>query len=219
MKDEGDVLYRIILHLHPLSFIMDRRITIALVVVLVLLGGYIWLTFLRPDAPPLNPATPEPTLEVFFRLDENDVRAVQVRDLKNNQLTRVVREGELWRMEQPAQGEANPIPISRLLFTLSRMEADRRLTNAGDLASYGLNPPQYQADVEMQDGTVMTLAIGNANPDGDYKYMHKGGDATVYLVDALTGADVIDFVKKPPYTPTPTPTAEPTRTPQPTAAP
>ncbi len=194
------------------SLKMDRRITIILVVVLAVLGGYIWYAFLREDAPPIEPVTPAPTPIAVLEFDDSQAMALQVRDVKNNQTTRVVREGDAWKMEQPAQGQAFAPPIERLLFALAALKAERKIASPTDLAAYGLNPPAYQVQVTMQDGSGYTLALGNQNPDKSYFYAMKNSDAAVYLITASIGEDIQALVTSPPYTPTPAlmPQATPT---------
>lgn len=194
---------------------MDRRITLALVAILVLLGGYIWYTFLRADAQPLTPATPQPTSILFLQLDEGKIQSIQVRDVKSNQTTRVVREGDQWKMEAPAQGPADQGPVRTMVFDLARVEVDRKLAAPGDLAGYGLNPPKYQMDVELQDGTRVTVLLGAQNPDGDYAYVMKNGDSAVYLMDSSLSDQIQEFVTTPPYTPAPVTRAAPQGTPTP----
>lgn len=185
---------------------MDRRITIALLVVLAVLGGYIWYTFLRADAPPITPVTPAPTPLAVLKFDDAHVTALQVRDVKNNQTTRVVRSGDVWKMEQPAQGDAFTPRVERILFDLAALNAERKIQAPSDLAAYGLNPPSYQVQVTLQDGSTYTLVLGNQNPDQNYWYAKKDSDAAVYLINASIGDDIQEFVTKPPYTPTPPPT-------------
>lgn len=192
---------------------MDRRITIALLVVLAVLGGYIWYTFLREDAPPIEPVTPAPTPIAVLEFDDSQATALQVRDVKNNQTTRVVREGDAWKMEQPAQGGAFAPPIERLLFALAALKADRKIASPTDLAGYGLNPPAHQVQVTMPGGAMFTLTLGNQNPDGNYYYAMKDSDAAVYLINSSIGDDIREFVTAPPYTPPPPPMPEATPTP------
>jgi hypothetical protein len=198
---------------------MDRRITLAFIAILLILGGYIWYTFLRSDAPPLTPATPAPTAILFLSLDPNKVQAVEVRDVKNNEGTRVVRDGANWKMEQPKQGEADATRIDDLLFAFGSLEANRKLAAPGDLVGYGLNPPQYQLNLSLQDGSALTIQIGNENPDGAHLYAMKNGDASVYLIDSSHRKQIEEFVTLPPYTPTPSPTPAPSETPEPALTP
>lgn len=192
---------------------MDRRVTIALVAILALLGGYIWFTFLRPDAPPLTPVTPTPAAILFLDLDQTKIQSVQVQDLKTQATTRVVRAAEAWTMQAPAQGIALTGPINSLLFALSHVEANRKLDAPSDLTTYGLNPAQYQLDLTLQDGAPLTVLVGAENPGSEYSYVMKKGDPAVYLIDFALGDQIKEFVTKPPFTPTPAPTRTPEGTP------
>jgi hypothetical protein len=194
---------------------MDRRITIGVVAVLALLGGYIWYTFLRSDAPPVMPVTPEPTPALFLSIESVKVQAVEVRDVKSNAVTRVVRDGEKWKMAQPAQGEAFADPVDELLYGLARIDVDRQLGVQSDLTPFGLNPAAYELRVTLEDSSVVTVSIGNKNPDGNSFYALKGGDGTVYLIRSSIGERIQDLVNTPPYTPTPTVTPTATGTPAP----
>lgn len=198
---------------------MDRRLTIALFAILALLGAYIWYTFLRQDAPPLTPVTPEPEEIVFYSADPNQMQRVQAQDAASGDTTIIVREGDRWRMQAPAQGDAYFVRADALVFDLSRIEADRKLETPGDLTAFGLNPPQYRVIITLTDGTETTLSLGNENPDQNYAYAIKNGDPAVYLVEFSLREDVIEFITSPPYTPTPSPTLEPIGTPAPTTAP
>jgi hypothetical protein len=198
---------------------MNRRITIGLLVVLAALGGYIWYMFGRPDAPPVTPVTPQPTPIAFLNFNDSQATALQVQDVKTKQLTRVVRDGAGWKMEQPAQGPANAPPVENLLFDLAHLNADRKIESPGDLAEYGLNPPAYEITLTLQDGSTRAFQMGNQNPDKNFWYVMQSGDAAVYLIRSTVGDDIQSFITQPPYTPTPLPTDTVTPTPLPGATP
>src|ERR1700682_5574259 len=192
---------------------MDRRITIAFVAILALLGGYIWYTFLRADAPPLTAATPSPTVTVFLNVAEDQVQAVQVQDVKNNKTTRVVRDGTKWKMEQPTQGEANSSSVDEFVFGVTSVDATRKLDAQTDLAPFGLNPPQYQLKFELKTGDPVQVQLGKQNSDATAYYAIKQGDAAIYLISSTTADSIKNFITSPPYTPTPTSTPAPSGTP------
>ncbi len=198
---------------------MDRRITIGVIVVLALLGGYIWYAFLREGAPPTTPVTPEPTAILFLSFEFDKVQTLQVRDVKNNKTTRVTRDGDTWKMEQPAQGEAFLERVEKLVFDLARVTATRKLNPQSDLAQFGLNPAQYETSLTLQDGSAFTILLGNENTGADAFYAMKNGDAAIYLIDTSIGETIQEFVTMPPYTPTPSATPEPIATPQATPTP
>lgn len=193
---------------------MDRRITIALLVVLAALGGYVWYMFLRADAPPVTPVTPAPTPLALLKFDDTTLIALQVQDVKNNRTTRVVRSGDGWNMEQPAQGEAFRPRVERVIYDLSLLNAERKIESPGDLSAFGLEPPAYRVQMNFQDGSTRTLVLGNQNPDGNYSYVMLDADAALYLINASAGEEIEQFTTMPPFTPTPSPT-EPPFTPTP----
>jgi hypothetical protein len=189
------------------------------VVVLALLGGYIWYTFLREGAPPVAPTTPEPTEILFFTVAQDKVQAIQVTDVKNSKITRVVRDGENWKMEQPASGEAYFTRVDDLVFALTRISAERKLAPQTDLTPFGLNPPQYALELTLDDASKISILLGNENPEGNAYYALKNGDSALYLVDSSIGDNIKKFVNEPPYTPTPSPTPNATAPPQATPTP
>lgn len=216
MRDEG---------FHPSSLIphrlfMDRRITIGVVVVLLLLSGYVWYTFLRADAPPTTPTgTPAPTAILFSQVDQSKVQAIEVKDLKNNVVTQLTRSGDTWTMNQPKQGGSDTDRIDQLLLQLAHTTATRKLDAPGDLTQFGLNPPLYQAKLTYQDGSALTINLGTKNTDSSAFYAVKDGDTAVYLIEAAVGTGIQQFVTTPPYTPTPTETPAATEPPAETETP
>lgn len=198
---------------------MDRRITVGVVVILLLFGGYIWYTFLRADAPPQSPVTPQPTAILFMQVEQDKIQSIEVHDTKNNVVTQVTRNGDAWNMTQPKQGSADADRISALLLQLAHTTATRKLDSPGDLTQFGLNPPLYEAKLAYQDGSTVTVDVGIKNTDGSAYYTIKNGDGAVYLVATTVGDDVVQFVTTPPYTPTPTATPAATDTPEATQPP
>lgn len=186
---------------------MDRKVTLGLLVVLLVLGGYIWYNFWRADAPPVTPTTPEPTAILFVELIEDDVTALQVAGQPGQSVVHVTRAGDSWVMDQPLQGPADGSRVNELLFQISRITAERQLAPPSDLAAFGLKPPAAQVTVTLKDGKSSVLQLGRKNPDETSYYMLKSGDTNLYLVRAAVGDTILDLLKSPPYTPTPTATA------------
>ncbi len=189
---------------------MDRRITIALVAVLLVLGGYIWYTFLREDAPPLTPPTPVPTTIPFVEFSDDQVTTVEIRDVKQERVTRVTRAGDVWKMEQPAQGDADPARVSALVYQLAQIVPERQINPSGDLAGYGLNPAAYQVNLTLADGSKINFEVGGQNPGETYYYARKVNETPLYLISSPIVNEIKEFVEMPPYTPTPSPSPSPT---------
>jgi len=183
---------------------MDRRITIVLVVIVALLGGYVWYTFLRADAPPLVQPTPQATAIPFANFDDDELTSIQVHNLKSNQTTRVVRNGAVWKMEQPKEGEAFQPQVNGVAYQVSVIEPDRQFAAAGDLGEYGLNPAAYAVDLALANGSKIHFDIGKQNPNETGYYAKKADDPLIYLLSGPLVSELIKFVDLPPYTPTPT---------------
>lgn len=198
---------------------MDRRVTLFLVVVFLALVGYIWWNFLGRESSGGEAVTPLPTLIPFLNYEVEQVQAVEVREVKQNQVTRVVRVGDGWQMQAPQQGPADASRVRGFVFQVARVDAHRVLSDISDLATFGLNPPSYQVTLTTGDNVQRIIQIGDANPDKAYVYALRSGDPKVYLIPASVGEAVRDFVTMPPYTPTPTATPLPTPTATATAAP
>lgn len=200
---------------------MDRRVTLALVVILALLGGYIWYTFLREGAPPVTAQTPVPTTLPVLSFQPDQVTGLEVDDLQNKTTIQLTHAGDKWTMQSPAQGDADETRIGTFLFDLSDVTAHKGFPNASNLKDYGLSPASYQVKVTLQSGSPLTIQIGAQNPDKNNYYALKSGDSTVYLIPSTVGDSVKEFSAQPPYTPTATETPGPTDTegPSPTDTP
>ncbi|MFB0535160.1 MAG: DUF4340 domain-containing protein [Anaerolineae bacterium] len=185
---------------------MKLRNTLILVVIFALLAGYVYFFEMKKAEEGEQEEGPKTTH--VFDLVADDVVELTVKGPEGT--TRLSREGQPWKIEEPIQEEADDVRINSLVNRLARLTASRTLTETGDLATYGLAEPQLTAELETKDNQVETLLAGDKNPQGSSYYVQKEGDENVYLVYANTVDDLKRLITELPRKPTPTPTFTPT---------
>ena len=192
---------------------MKLRNTIILVVVFVALAGYAYYLTRNPSTASTAQTTPVPTPVTMFDFTSDQVTKFVVTDLKNKQAVSVTHQGQDWHMDQPKDSATDSIKILGTIANISHLTASRVLTNTSDLAQYGLTSPSIEASMTLSDTTQAVLRIGDATVDKQDYYAQKGNDPQVYLIASSVQQSLADFIKNPPYPPTPTPTPLPTLTP------
>jgi hypothetical protein len=196
---------------------MNVRNTLILVVLLALLGAYVYFFEIRGEAG--KEATPTPSTVQVLDLEEDQVIGLTVTGPEGT--TRLHREvGGEWQMDAPSQEPADNIRVGAISDTLARLSASRALTDVTDLEPFGLAAPSWRVEVALANGETHRLEIGSQNPAGGSYYVKKEGDPAIYLVFASTVQGLQRLVTDPPYRPTPTATVPPPETPTatPTAA-
>ncbi|MCC7353390.1 MAG: DUF4340 domain-containing protein [Anaerolineae bacterium] len=208
---------------------MKLRNTSILLVVLIIVGGYVYYTEGRPQSQPPNLATAVPAVEPVLTIDSAQVLTITVQGLPGlTRLSRADAKGP-WQMDTTVAmtptvsgpQEADPVRANNVLSTISYITANRVLTGVTDLAAYGLASPSWSVIVEGAGQVRHTIYLGDQNPDGSSYYAKREGSETVYLIAAYVGDDLRNLVESPPAKPTPTPTPTPgaTGTPLPVVSP
>lgn len=209
---------------------MKPRNTLVLLIILILVGGYVYLTQMRAPKSDSVDGTAVPTVEPVLQIEETTVLTITVEGPTGQTRLSRTSANDAWLMTTSvptlttASGpvEADPDRASSILFMISGLAASRVLTNVTDLAPFGLVSPEWSCAVETQQGERLVVYLGDKNPLGSSYYAKREGSPNVFLVSVFVGDDLRGLVENPPIKPTPTPTttAEPTDgTPQPTATP
>jgi len=192
---------------------MRPRNTAILIILLALLGGYVYFFEVKGEGG--KEATPTPSAVQVLELESDDVTRLTVQGPDGTvRLSRAV--GGEWQMEEPSQEPADDGRVRTLVGSLARLSAARSLTETTDLEPFGLASPSWIVEVELTDGSTEQIQIGAKNPVGSQYYVRKEGDTAIYLVYASTTEGLQRLVKDPPYQPTPTATPAPPEAPTPT---
>ncbi len=161
---------------------------------------------------PNNTPTPDSSVQrVFADLSFTDVRTVTVADSAGISMTLSQDTDGNWIME----GDTNllqQIAIDTAISNIVNLQSSERFTEAGALATYGLETPKNT--ITVNNGTQnFVVKIGNDNPSGTRTYALVNDDATtVYLLSNpsyittvtgyLTNAPIVVL------TPTPSPSLD-----------
>lgn len=98
--------------------------------------------------------------------------------------TRVVKEGEEWKIVEPINYKARANKIEETLDVINELEATQEIT-AGELAEFGLAEPLIKVTLTMTDDTQSEILLGDKNPQETNIYVKTSLKDTVYLANTL----------------------------------
>ncbi len=185
---------------------MNPRITLIVVALFALLFGYVYFVELNKTPEQLGTPTPQVQPQVF-QLNANDIKSIELRDLRAPRVTKLTRTETGWTIDLPVQKAADSPTVDSTVGQLARLQATRVLTNVTDLNPYGLMTATLEVRMIMSDTTPYALTVGDKTPNGmDYYAVYTGDKTKVFLVDGTTINALTDWLNTPPLEPTPTPT-------------
>ena len=115
--------------------------------------------------------------------------------------------GPDWDMEAPYQAEGDTARLSGALVRLKTLKPSRVLDeSAGSLAPFGLDDPSLTVHVELKDGSVESLAVGDRTATQTSYYARRGTEQEVLLVESAMVNQLHTLIASPPEQPTPLPT-------------
>ena len=191
---------------------MVRRTTWILLGVLALaaIGYAVW----RPTGTPSSGVEPTTTAENLWILNADQLEIVRLVDQTDGGLLVVQRDPQSgWRMLAPRIGEADAGRIELAVAWLLAPAIRESLENPGDLAPFGLDPPQAEVTVILRDGSSRSLDVGRLDPTGSVYYVRLPESSIVAMVSRYGVDDLLGLIEDPPYLPeTPTPEGSPSET-------
>src|SRR5688572_8706173 len=156
--------------------------TLALVVVLAALGGYIY--FVDSKRPASTGIEGEPARTKVFTVEADKVN--EIRLTYKGQTTLLQKAEAGWQMIEPTKLEADPPEAIGLAQAIANLESVREVVdNPSDLKQFGLAEPQIAVEFKAEGGASGSFKLGNKNATQGEIYALKGGDDTVFLVSAF----------------------------------
>jgi hypothetical protein len=155
------------------------------------LGAYLYLVESK------RPATADkPKDKVFAAFKDTRATVKEITLARPAETIQLVKGGEGWRMVAPQSVPADQGEVDALLSSLESLELDEVVAEApGDVAAYGLSPPQATLTVVREGAPdALRLQLGNKTPDGSSVYARLPTAARVFTVAAWSTSG---FEKKP----------------------
>jgi hypothetical protein len=160
------------------------RSTIALIVVLAGLGGYIYFVTWKlpecgadPNAKKLD--------KVFTGYEADKLEEIKVTSAAGDATT-LRKEGGAWQVTQPLTAKADESEVSGITSALGQMEVVRVINeNPATLNDYGLSNPRIVVDFKAAgDKSVRKLLVGDKTPTGGDLFAKRNDEKKVFLISA-----------------------------------
>jgi len=159
--------------------------TIALIVVLLGLGAYIYfVTWKQPEGG--ADAAAKKQEKIFAGLDSSKIEEVKVTSAAGDATT-VKKEAGGWQVVQPVAAKADESELGSLTSALASTEVTRVVDeNPTNLNDYGLSNPRIEVDFKAAgDKDYRKLMIGSKTPTGGDLYARRNDEKKVLLIPAF----------------------------------
>ena len=180
---------------------MNVRLSILLVVVLVLIGGAVFIT---------RELSTKERVEVapwLFQVNIEDISSISVNH-NGTVMGYALVDGQ-WVIKD---GNDTPVFLQKWAGTtllLSGPRSTRGLPDPiDDPAKYGLDSPQTKVELIDRVGVPLIFHLGDVTPEGRNWYARLVGSDRLFIVASEWGEVISKLATEPPYPPTPTPAAE-----------
>ncbi len=174
---------------------------LALLAVLLLLGGYYYLSHRAKGAPPAPPRV------YVWQIDMEKIEGVELRLPREGASQSFIKipggERFPWFFAGPAKAPVDPerwgggIPLLLSGPGIERMIS--RQPGEEKLAELGLSKPQMEIALTLGGGKIITVKVGDSTPDGHAYYVQSPYAPEVALVDESWFDVLKRLVKEPPY--------------------
>lgn len=161
------------------------RSTIALAVVLVGLGAYIY--FVTWKKTPETAASKQE--KVFAGVEADKVAELKVTSDKG-EMTALKKDNGMWNIVAPLMSKADDGEANAITSALGQLEIVRVIDeNPADLKDYGLTMPRIEVDFKTAaDKDYKRLLVGDKSPTGMDLFAKRNDDKRVFLVQGFQEA-------------------------------
>lgn len=174
---------------------MSFRLTIALAIILLVLGGFVYFAQLGRSQ-----EESEPDKRPFiYKVNPDAIVGIKVK--YQDQEVSFVKTEAGWVFDEP---EATPVDMQRfggMAYLLGGPRAERVLEEPVDLSIYGLDEPQGTVTVVNRNLPPIVLELGDLNADRTEQFVKRQDDPQVFLVHATWTDVLIRLATEPPYPP------------------
>ncbi len=193
---------------------MKIRNTVIIVLAFIALAAYVYFAEWKKPAADEKATPTAVSIDILPNVEPGKVAAIAIS--RGDKLVKLEKRDEHWQFVVPENGgRADDATVKGGIAAVTLTHAHRSFGNVQDFAQYGLKKPRATIELTRQDGSKMTLLVGDKSVDGGSYYLQMQGKQQVYLAYCSAIDGILKWLNKPPYPPTPTPT--PTETPTPSA--
>ncbi|MGE3512685.1 MAG: DUF4340 domain-containing protein, partial [Vicinamibacterales bacterium] len=154
--------------------------TIALAVVLLALGGYIYYDSTREGT---DSGTGQE--KVFPAAKSDQIEEITVKNDAGD-VTTVRKDGDSWKLTAPVQAPASAADAGNLASSIAGLEITRVVEpNPANLAEFGLEQPRIRIDFTGKDQPAGHLLVGEKNPTGAGLYAKRNDEPAVFLIGSF----------------------------------
>lgn len=176
---------------------MNVRVSLVLVVLLALVGGYVLLYELR------KPPSAQEGSPWVYGVDERDLQTIAI-NYQGQEMAFARGTDGGWLFANTT----TPVNMDRwggITLLLSGPRSSRELASRiDDPAKYGLAEPQTVVTMALVGGRSRQVLLGDLTPDGQNQYARVAESERLFLISSSWGEVMNRLVTEPPY-PTPTP--------------
>jgi len=160
--------------------------TLALLIVLVGLGAYIYFVASKPKED-----TASKQEKVFASFATDKVSELKVKAASGD-VTSLKKDGETWKIVSPITEKAADSEVSGLTSALEQVDIARVVDeNPASLKEFGLDSPQVEVEFKSSDGKSNgRLLLGEKNATGGNVYARRNDEKRVFLIPAYHQASL-----------------------------
>jgi hypothetical protein len=154
-------------------------------------GAYIYFVESKKPAPTGDDAKKK---EKVFAFDKAKVKEVSF--TTGGETTKLVKEGEAWKMTAPMAVGADTSAVESIVTSLEGLESDEQVAeSAENLKDFGLETPEKTVSVTPEGGAPLTLLVGAKLADGSGIYAKTPDKTRIFTVSsyALSSLDKKPF--------------------------
>jgi hypothetical protein len=158
---------------------MRFRNTVAIAILFVALGAYLWFVERGKMAAESQKKT------LLAAIDKDKVTRVTL-EYPERRIV-VQKTGSGWRLQEPLDAEADRTAVENLVRAVVEAEVKRTLegSDLGSPETYGLDKPKVVVTLGLADGsTAPAIRVGKNTPVGYSAFVQLSGDSSVKLVSS-----------------------------------
>jgi hypothetical protein len=162
---------------------MRYRNTIIALVILVLLGSYIYLF----EKKPIKNTEPGKPSEPFLAksVSENIIKIELGTPQSGKPIVLELGKDKFWELKSPVVAKADKLEVDNLIKEFKDLVPSRILDEKGlDLAVYGLDTPALTVSLtfDTKKQAVEKIVVGNKTPNAEAFYVKKSDASKIYLI-------------------------------------